>query len=664
MRDKRATCRSVFALWVLGLLFGLLFFGGTGIAAEDSAQESGSSNLFDIEALLLSSNSRTYDIQVTVSNQEGDDWEGAVRMWVQDGYGGGECVYDTVLSLPQDSTKQFVVRIPKESVEYLSGEVLVAVLDKRSEIVTQRVFKRLLLEDADMLSMGILSDTYQSLTYLDLGGETIYYGGNYRPVRLIELDTANLESVLDSLIYLVIDNYNTDTLTDEMVSSIEQWVNNGGMLIVATGTHAEDTLGGLDFLGLQCLGIEEAGEGSYSIDYAADLQIPRATLLDPAGQYYVDSDSLLMLSTWGNGAVEVVPYALSDLGQLIVGNWANWEDVAWHFDYVNSYTQVQKDFGNQQYDEYFYVLRRIFRMFGNGGSRLNFGGLKWIVVLYVIFVGPVLYLILRALRKRDWYWIAVPVTALVGIFLVYCAGSGFEVVNTRVFSVTVENLSDQNADAVTYMHCYDAGHKEWELQMTDRYAYAGSLFGDYYGSEGKYHICREGERLTFGLNPSEGFEDSHFIAGTAQKQATGSITSNLQLLGADEITGTVTNGTDRDFKYFAILFQDTLYVCRDLPAGETYDLDQKSYAARHRGYESGAEAYLQGYMNDVFYNKVDNREEKRDIDVIAALGTGVSAVNFAEDPDAAVIIGVTQDWYKAVDDNCTETSYGCLYAVQ
>ena len=28
------------------------------------------------------------------------------------------------------------------------------------------------------------------------------------------------------------------------------------------------------------------------------------------------------------------------------------------------------------------------------------------------------------------------------------------------------------------------------------------------------------------------------------------------------------------------------------------------------------------------------------------------------------VIGVCEDWDKAVDDNCNEVSYGCLYAVQ
>ena len=29
-----------------------------------------------------------------------------------------------------------------------------------------------------------------------------------------------------------------------------------------------------------------------------------------------------------------------------------------------------------------------------------------------------------------------------------------------------------------------------------------------------------------------------------------------------------------------------------------------------------------------------------------------------------MVIGIVEDWYKTMEDNCSETAYGCLYAVQ
>ena len=36
---------------------------------------------------------------------------------------------------------------------------------------------------------------------------------------------------------------------------------------------------------------------------------------------------------------------------------------------------------------------------------------KFLIVVYVIVVGPVLYLFLCKMKKRDWYWLGVPALA-------------------------------------------------------------------------------------------------------------------------------------------------------------------------------------------------------------------------------------------------------------
>ncbi|MDE7404805.1 MAG: hypothetical protein K2M81_06845, partial [Lachnospiraceae bacterium] len=161
------------------------------------------------------------------------------------------CAYDTVLSLPSGSTKQFVVKVPKDS--FLEDEtVKVTLLDKNEVGVVQKEFEWLLEEQVKALPLGILSDKYLSLTYLDMGGNEIYYGSNSYPIKLVELDQDNLEDTLDVLSFLVIDSYNTSVLSDKALESIEQWLDNGGVLIIGTGSGAEEVLSGLDNLDIQC----------------------------------------------------------------------------------------------------------------------------------------------------------------------------------------------------------------------------------------------------------------------------------------------------------------------------------------------------------------------------------------------------------------------------
>lgn len=657
-KNKIKTGSRFWVALILGILLCTMLCGGTGIAAEDAPQSG--KQVFDIDAKLLGLDNRRYDIQLTLGNR-GDDWEGTVRVQMDIRYDSLSCAYDTALSLPQGSTKQFVVSIPVGSIEEQDETLKVSLLDQKGNAIAEKNYKRFLMGEADALSMGILSDTYLSLTYLDLGGELIYYDGNGFPINLTELDQDTLVSSLDFLQILVIDNYNTGIFTEEEQDSILQWVRAGGMLIVGTGERAEDTLSGLDFLSVKCIQVNEPGESNYNEDYGAGLEkLSLAELADTTDRYYMDSESLTMASSWGYGAVEFVPYALSDLGRsdLMIEDWGNYaRDILQN---INNYVNVLH---NYQYNDTDYLVGNIFKSLGNGGSSLSFGALKLIVILYAVFAGPVLYLILRAMKKRDWYWAAVPISALVGILLIYIAGRGFEVVNTRVHSVTVEKLSgndagnDSGSGSVTYLHCYDAGHKEWGLQLADRYDYAGPVFSSYfYGDPDEayhYHIRREGDRVFFGMDPDSGFEDAYFVAGTVQNLETGSITSNLTVSAGHGITGTVTNGTSRDFQYFAIMADDTLFVYGNLPAGETCTLGKTVYA-------SGSAANV---VSDFVYDYAN--DHKKDYDVAAALGTGILEMRIREKSlDGPVIIGITKDWDKAADDDCTETAYGCLYAVQ
>lgn len=664
MEKKSKMNRKALRELALGILFWSLCLGAAGISAKAEGQR------FIIDAEAQPSNKSAYEVWLTVENQ-GQDWEGTVRLTIDVDSNGGYkstsfCAYDTILSLPSGSTKQFVVKLPKDSLERTDGTVKITLLDKNEVGVAQKEFDRLLQAQAEFLSMGILSDEYLSLTYLDMGGNEIDYGSNNYPVKLVELNQDNLADTLDALNFLVIDSYNTGVLSDKTLESIEQWLDNGGVLIVGTGSSAEKVLSGLDDLDIQCSKGDVQGEDIYD-SYVDISQLSVVELIDRNDRYEEVSGILALVRSWGNGAVGILPYSLSELGELDASGYQAYtqeeiiESILWQ---VGDYAALRYGSGgyaNKGYDVR-YTLKRCCYLLGNGSSSLQFGLLKLIVILYVIFVGPVLYLILRFAKKRDLYWIAVPAATLVGILLVYAAGRGFKVTGTNVFSATIENLSG-GGNVQTYLRCYDAGHKQWDLRLAEGYEYAGPLEEGYYRSSDHekyyYHIKKEGDRLFFGFEPSIGFEDSYFLAGITKEPEGGSISGNLQADGQSSIKGTVTNETKRDFIYFAVIINGQLFVYKNLPAGAGVKLEAAEKVFDDTtGYYSGPESYLYNYIGEA-----QRTDKKKDKDVLTALGIGISYLYSLEDADMTAIIGVCEDWDKAVDDNCSEVSYGCLYVV-
>lgn len=675
---------AVFAALFLGL-------GGYGITARAAGG-------FAIEAALVAGgDGSTYDIRVTVQNS-GADWEGTVRLLLGDIYRRTPTAYDTDLALPSGSRKQFTVRIPAYSIrDKRRSAVNIELLDRAGRQVAGEEFSKLLDDGADALLMGILSDSYASLTYLDMGGQELYYYGVENPVKLVELDQDSLAQQLDSLAMLVIDRYNTEVLSERDLEAIDDWVENGGLLILGTGSYAEDTLKAFQddpYLEVSGITVHAPGDKKFlrqdrSEHLAVTMdRLPLAEL--KTKQYIYDTSyydySGVMAWNRGNGAWAILPYSLTELGELDADAFADSRAV-FIYELLNNVSEFvimrrgYSGYGNSYYDMN-YQIERLFGVLSNSGEAINLNVLKVIVIVYVIFVGPVMYLILKALKKRELYWMTVPVTALLGIGLIYLAGRGFAVRDTRVYSVSVSDLGGQ-AEGKILLQCYDASHSEWKLKLSDDYKYIGPLVDDgYYNNNAYYyHFQQNGDGRYFGIRPKASFESGFFQAGGADaKKAEGSVEltgvadagGSIKLTdivtdagvpmagmiaGARGLSGTVSNGTDRDFACFAVIARGTMYLYGGLAAGESGELAALPLICE------GLPAYdSSDYMRTLrMFMATD--QYKGQVQEYAALGLGIcAAVEQAQTADL-FFIGVMKDGAKAVDDVCSETSYECFYKV-
>lgn len=633
--------------------------------------------LIDVE-LLPGGDGSTYDIRLSVQNN-GGDWAGTARLSIV--YADCvPCVYDTELSLPGGARKQFTVRIPVGSIanERLTT-ARVLLLDGQGRETVSETFQRLLENEGDKLKMGILSDAYASLTYLDMGGKTLYYYGDEYPVRLTELDRDSLTDSLDSLAMLVIDRYPTEILTEEDLSALQDWVMDGGVLIIGTGAYAGDTLGGFDD---RFVGVEMSVPADSQESTGAGMD---TVVVEDKWMNLVDQEQLTLadlrwnlrdyeraaggwVTSWNNGAVAVMPYSFSELGGLGPDAFSGLdraEIVRGVLDEIAGFSAMRYDAAGNRYNLES-VRNRLFGVIGNSGSSFNIGVLKIIVVGYVILVGPVLYLILRAVKKRELYWAAVPVAAVLGLALVYAAGRGFEVRDIRVYSVTAEELGSRGRFE-TFMLCYGAGYGEWQMRLGTDYDYIGPLYPSYYtdydsrGGLNYYgHVKRDGNGLFFGVRPRGSFENAYFQAGGSGR---GSAQGSVEMEGIREadpmvaygLSGTVTNGTDRDFLYIALIRSGTMYVYGGLPSGGSGRLEEMDLLYSGVPVYDGYGAYVSWLR---YYDNAGGT------DSLAALGIGVCGLAPRAEGAEVFFIGVVGDYERAVDDSCSEVSYGCLYFAQ
>lgn len=665
--------RSLFCMLMLAVVL-------SGMAGIRSDAEESDAHGFLVEAGLISrTNSDTYDVELSVASTQ-MDLEGTVRLVVETAF--TDCAYDTAITLPQGSVKQFTVSIPRESLSHnanITAFTYVQVLDRKGNVLAYEEFQNLFYDGMKGINIGILSDSYRDLTGLDMGGDTIYFFGDSYPIKLHELDGDSLDTMLSGMTYLVIDRFHSDSLTAEQVKAVEDWVYSGGVLIVGTGQYAEDTLTGLDnLLGMEVLNVTEPEEyqGDYqenayfSSDYEAyewyysDARelYSYAELNDLQGKYHETQEVQGYLCSEGSGAICVLPYALSEVGEM--GN------------ITRSYAyRLLDDTGGMSSLRYQsnsdsildYRGSQLFSVLNSSHNNLNLTVLNIIVIAYVFVAGPVLYLVLRAAKRREMYWLAVPAAAFFFTVIIFFAGRGFEVESTSAFTISIARADGQGVQK-TYLDCYNASHDEWLLRLKEGYRYAGQAFNQHYvlydARDYYHHVVKDGNGLSLGASPEAVFEDVYFCAA-GENPNSGSIDitdTNIGLSPAMGYTGNyipsgkVVNRTEYDFEYVGVALNGKFFLYGALPAGEQMDLSIATPLYMNSVPIQGdfLTDYIYGPLDDAYSYDKDMEEAGR----LAALGLGVAGLYQTE---TDFVVGLVENYDKVIDDNCHEVSYGCLY---
>lgn len=639
-------------------LLALIFISMTTMAVSAEPEKD-----FETKVTLLpGTEGIAYNLQVEVTNH-GKDFEGYVRVITGDNYE-SKSAYDTIIALPQDATKQFVLQIPKNIVSSARAEMKVSMVDLDGDIVQTDTITGVFANSNAGMPVGILSDNYSGLTYLDMGGQSLYFVNDEYPLNLLELDEDNLLNMLDGLRFLVIDQFNVSSLSDECIQAIQDWTNDGGILIIGTGAYGNETLSGFDedFVGAVCDMIVYAGsDDAQSFQYNTEnfyeyiwqfwdpAQTDIASLSYNAMTYSESYWFYGIEKSQGMGSVSILYYALSD---PYFSSVIDHEVIYQIFDTAASassglYNDLDS-YGNYGDAE------RAFHWIDSCNTGINFTVLKILIVFYVILIGPIIYLILRAVRKREFYWLAVPLSAVLFVGLVYFAGRGFRIDNSTVYSVTVSEASGAG-DTHTFISAYNAKFGEWSLKLKEGYRLAGPAFDSYYSGAGMedyyYHIASSPEGIYFGAVQSSSFENSCFSAWKDNTTVGGYEYRNVEINSYQDASGAVANRTGKMLDFMGIYDNGYMFIYKDVPPDAIVDLSKKApyYNLQMMDY---VDEFIYNVVMDVYY-------DEKDEEATALSAMYIGLLDSFDKSD--MIIGVTSDFEDVVDDNCKELSFGCFY---
>lgn len=664
---RRITAAALIFFFVFGLL--TCCMGNTVLADNEP-----SGNTFSGDVELLKQDNGNYVMQVTVENR-GEDFTGTVQAI----FGSSEyanCAYNTEITLPAQGKKQFTVTVTKGAIDPVRGLCMLNFIDEKGRVLQSVSLKDVLGSSISGISVGILSDRYSELTFMDAGGMDILVRDMTYPLDLIQLDSDSLDVYLDGLYFLIIDQFNVSSLGEEQIRAIEEWVNNGGWLIIGTGAYAEQTLSGFDedFLDIEIYGISEPGDNNiaslnadrygyyYNYIYAGVdfTQMAVAELDAPGGYFWDSSEHPAICGLVGDGAATVFVCSLGEK------EFQKLDDYVIESIYDELMYSSNSYYSYNGYADMEYVGMRLLAFIDNYNTSVDFTWLEVLIGIYVMLIGPVLYLILRKCRKSEWYWVCVPALGFVFIAGVYFFGQDARVKETRVYSVTAQRVDSNQAD--TYFMAYHSGVKEWNVSLNDSYEVAGPGWEGYYGgytssiSDYYYTVSSDAEGLSIGIKPQENFE-SGFLYASAKTQSKGTLACDGASIDGWNVGGTVTNDTAYEMAYLAVMSESYIMVFSNVKAGETIDLGQAMLDGRCV-YQNNYSYYgdLSYDMVGVYYGHSSGFGYERDDMAALLIGIGIAEEAKPADERAAVIVGVVKDYDKAAAGKCNETSYGCLYS--
>jgi hypothetical protein len=365
-------------------------------------------------------------IQVSV-----DSTNVVVQGFLQVRVGGGgtsttqsETTYKTPFTIAQgDSKRVFLYVSPEE----FTDEIQVELVDQDGDVVTS---ERAQLDELDYNDILYAVITDSSAGAPDVSREPIGRGRNEQVAWRIEDIPPNADA-LRSIDVLVFTDVDSGDLSTDQQTAIRNWTASGGHLIVTGGPNWQRTTSGLiDMLPTVPDATITLGDIRALADFVRlpDEALRAETLVSDnapveGALVLVESRNvpLLVRKTFGAGTVD---FMAVDNSADPLRSWGDFPFV-WRELAISTPPRASWTHGVERFDLAEEAVSNL-----NGFALPSILQLAGFLFIYILLIGPINYLFLNFIKRRELAWITVPVLILV--FTVFAYFTGFSLRGSAV----------------------------------------------------------------------------------------------------------------------------------------------------------------------------------------------------------------------------------------
>jgi hypothetical protein len=555
---------------VSGWLRALTVFATLAIVAASALVSAPAANAaaegLEMEArVLLEGNARVGSwlaIEVQLRN-DGPPITGELRLA---GGAQGRTRFAVSVDLPTQSNKTYVLYAQPPS---LGSSVDVALLSGEATVMTKPV--TFTVHQATRLVVGVIAEEPQRIVpNLDLlpspTGEApaiITLGPEDLP------DRVEAWAPLDRLVWQDVDS---NLLRPEQLTAMGGWLAGGGRLVIAGGTGGPNILAAFpdDILPYRPTATVDAPAASLSgllgqvPSDAPDVpalggELARGRALASVGDRVVAAEA-----PFGSGAVSLIGFDPSS--EWMVESRAS--DGLWRG------LIPARAAGPLILGEDGQVVSAVSQL--PSLALPPIGGLLALLAGYIVLIGPINYLVLRRLDRREWAWVTMPV-----LILVFAAGSygfgaalrGLDVIVNEV--AIVRGAPDTTiGTAQVYLGVFSPSRGTYQLEVPGGALLSSTLNGEFVGTEGSLDIIQGDPARIRDL--VIGFGSLRTL-----RAETATVVPRVQAdlrLENGTLKGTIRNLSDRTLEKPSVVLGSSAVVLRDLApnAEQAIELDVRS----------------------------------------------------------------------------------------
>ena len=348
--------------------------------------------------------------------------------------------------------------------------IVVVLKDEQQGEVIKKVVSLNMAANQSKIMVGLLSDSQ---------GRSNYFNNVAINFGLLSLNTVNLSagsfpkssSGLEQLDIIIISDFRIRDLSNEQSRALMDWVKQGGVLMIGTGTRADDTIGRY---------APELLEDIYetpsirTVNFLLNNEIKSvdldSTYINLHGGNVIVSDDEFPLITSVNkqkGIIAVAGFDFCDLNQFAIEN-------TQFARYI-----ISNILGNERIEAFSNQSETLDDTFQNIEPILNSSEIKklppmtiytLVFIAYILLIGPILFIYLRDCGLAIYYRKIVVLISLLLLAMIIIYNGRTRFSTTFYNYVTVYEAGDSDVSETTYVNLRNPYNKPYNVVIDSNYS--------------------------------------------------------------------------------------------------------------------------------------------------------------------------------------------------